>query len=170
MFLAIIGVRKCRPPTCKLESDLTMQATSADRKNLVAYCYYQGDGTRVPREPGSGRDVRFIARPPPRSVRAAFPHTAPASGDLPCTRQRLCHASLVLSPVRALLVRTPLGPRPSLHRLRYDRLRSGLPSLFAGFIATMTRSDFSRPCIIGYGSSMPDRRTRERTLNRTPAG
>ena len=28
----------------------------------------------------SGRDVRFIARPPPRSVRAAFPHTAPASG------------------------------------------------------------------------------------------
>ena len=36
MFLAIIGVRKCRPPTCKLESDLTMQATSADRKNLHA--------------------------------------------------------------------------------------------------------------------------------------
>src|SRR5262249_4593474 len=28
----------------------------------------------------SGRDVRFIARPPHRSVRAAFPHTAPASG------------------------------------------------------------------------------------------
>jgi len=24
----------------------------------------------------SGRDVRFMARPPPRSVRAAFPHTA----------------------------------------------------------------------------------------------
>jgi hypothetical protein len=23
--------------------------------------------------------------------------------------------------------------------------------LFAGFIATMTRSDFSCPCIIGYG-------------------
>jgi Berberine and berberine like len=28
----------------------------------------------------SGRDARFIARPPPRSVRAAFPHTAPALG------------------------------------------------------------------------------------------
>ena len=28
----------------------------------------------------SGRDARFTARPPPRSVRAAFPHTAPASG------------------------------------------------------------------------------------------
>src|SRR5919197_6421464 len=26
-------------------------------------------------------------------------------------------------------------------------------ALFAGFIATMTRSDFSRPCIIGFGSS-----------------
>ena len=28
----------------------------------------------------SGRDVRFTARPPPRTVRAAFPHTAPTSG------------------------------------------------------------------------------------------
>ena len=28
----------------------------------------------------SGRDARFIARPPPRSVRAAFPHTAPTLG------------------------------------------------------------------------------------------
>src|SRR4051795_10568463 len=28
----------------------------------------------------SGRDVHFMARPPPRSVRAAFPHAAPASG------------------------------------------------------------------------------------------
>ena len=27
-----------------------------------------------------GRDARFIARPPPRTVRAAFPHTAPTSG------------------------------------------------------------------------------------------
>src|SRR5919197_6627246 len=30
-------------------------------------------------------------------------------------------------------------------------------ALFAGFIATMTRSDFSCPCIIGFGSS-PSRR------------
>ena len=28
----------------------------------------------------SGRDVRFMARPPHRTVRAAFPHTAPTSG------------------------------------------------------------------------------------------
>jgi hypothetical protein len=28
----------------------------------------------------SGRDVRFIARPPHRTVRAAFPHTARTSG------------------------------------------------------------------------------------------
>jgi hypothetical protein len=41
----------------------------------------------------SGRDVRFIARPPPRSVRAAFPHTAPTSGpngkQVPYAPQRL---------------------------------------------------------------------------------
>jgi hypothetical protein len=28
----------------------------------------------------SGRDARFIARPPHRTIRAAFPHTAPTSG------------------------------------------------------------------------------------------
>jgi hypothetical protein len=32
--------------------------------------------------------------------------------------QRLGHAYPVLSPARAPLVRVPLGPRPSLHRLR----------------------------------------------------
>src|SRR4051812_25571288 len=34
----------------------------------------------VSRRRSSGRAVHFMARPPPRSVRAAFPHTAPASG------------------------------------------------------------------------------------------
>ena len=30
---------------------------------------------------GSGRDTGFILRPPHRTVRAAFPHTAPTSGE-----------------------------------------------------------------------------------------
>ena len=30
---------------------------------------------------------------------------------------------------------------------------AGCPALFVGFTATMAESDFSRPCIIGYGSS-----------------
>src|ERR1700726_4475719 len=42
---------------------------------------------------------------------------------LPCgspyTAQRLGHASPALRPVRALLIRVPLGPRPWLHRLRH---------------------------------------------------
>ncbi len=48
-----------------------------------------------------------------------------------------------------MLARVLLGPRPSLHHLRcrFD------PVLFGDFTATMTRSDFSRPCIIGFGSS-----------------
>jgi hypothetical protein len=33
------------------------------------------------------------------------------------------------------------------------RIRSGLLHLVAGFTATMAKSDFPRPCIIGYGSS-----------------
>src|SRR5262249_1229526 len=42
---------------------------------------------------------------------------------------------------------TPLRPPPQTPP-RWASL-----ALFAGFIATMTRSDFSCPCIIGYGSS-----------------
>src|SRR5207245_1619249 len=62
-------------------------------------------------------------RPPHRSVRAAFPHTAPTSGPngycVPYAFQRLWHACPALSPARALLVCIPLGrPRPWLHRLR----------------------------------------------------
>ena len=78
--------------------------------------------------------------------------------DLPYAFQRLCHACPALRPARALLVRIPLGPRPSLHRLRCvcsvtDRSAAGRSALFAGFTATMAGSDFSCPCIIGYGSS-----------------
>ena len=39
-------------------------------------------------------------------------------GRLPHAVQRLGHARPALGPVRALLIRVPLGPRPWLHRLR----------------------------------------------------
>jgi hypothetical protein len=42
---------------------------------------------------------------------------------------------------------------PSAPALRSTDSADGCPSLFAGFTATMAESDFSRPCIIGYGSS-----------------
>jgi hypothetical protein len=38
------------------------------------------------------------------------------------TFQRLCHSCPVLSPARALMVRIPLGPRPSLPQLRSGSL------------------------------------------------
>src|SRR6266540_5529433 len=69
----------------------------------------------------------IAGRPPHRSVRAAFPHTAPTSGIhgdyAPYASQRLCHAVPVLRPVRALLARIPLGLRPWLPRLRSGLLR-----------------------------------------------
>ncbi len=46
------------------------------------------------------------------------PLRLPLSCSLPYACQRLGHACPVLSPARALLARVPLGPRPSLHRLR----------------------------------------------------
>jgi hypothetical protein len=43
----------------------------------------------------------------------------PLPCGLPYAAQRLGHASPALRPVRALLIRVPLGPRPWLHRLRH---------------------------------------------------
>ena len=51
------------------------------------------------------------------------PLLLPLPCGLPYALQRLCHALPSLCPVRALLARAPLGPRPWLHRLRcgWDR-------------------------------------------------
>jgi hypothetical protein len=46
---------------------------------------------------------------------------------------------------------------PSALALGSTRSASGCPDLFAGFAATMARSDFSPRCIVGFGSS-PSRR------------
>src|SRR5215831_10307204 len=42
----------------------------------------------------------------------------PLPCGLPYVVERLCHTFPALCPVRALLFRVPLGPRPWLHRLR----------------------------------------------------
>jgi hypothetical protein len=51
------------------------------------------------------------------------PFLLPVPCGLPYAAQRLGHAVPVLRPVRVLPVRVPLGPRPSLHRLRCGSLR-----------------------------------------------
>src|SRR5215831_11641640 len=54
---------------------------------------------------------------------------------LPYAVERLCHANPALCPVRALLTRVPLGPRPLLHRLRSGhaaRFVRRLPSSYGG--------------------------------------
>src|SRR5246127_5941253 len=51
------------------------------------------------------------------------PLLLPLPCGLPYALQRLCHALPSLCPVRALLARVPLGPRPWLHRLRCGRDR-----------------------------------------------
>jgi hypothetical protein len=60
------------------------------------------------------------------------------------------------SPARAALIRVLLGPRPWLHRLlgRSPGLVRRLHGYYGG-------PDFSRPCIIGFGS-LPSRRGPER--------
>ena len=60
-------------------------------------------------------------RPPPRSVRAAFPHTAPTLGNDGSTIRM--HPNVwytyagAVSDARVTLNCIPLGPRPSLHQL-----------------------------------------------------
>ena len=57
---------------------------------------------------------------------------------LPYAAQRLGHTSPDLRPVRALLIRVSLGPRP-----RSIASATGKPVLFGDFTATMAESDFS---------------------------
>jgi hypothetical protein len=77
--------------------------------------------------------TRVTSRPPHRTVRAAFPQTAPTSGpngsESGCV---LCQSAFPLVPA--------LGSTNSAA----DR-----SALFVGFTATMAGSDFSCPCIIG---------------------
>ena len=79
------------------------------------------------------------------------PLLLPLPCGLPYAVERLGHTSPAQSPVCALLARVPLGPRPWLHGSAAAAVLA--PALFVGFAATTAVSDFSRSCIIGYGSS-----------------
>jgi hypothetical protein len=81
------------------------------------------------RKPSQTRTLARIAvgtliaeRPPHRSVRAAFPHTAPTlgNGGSPIRMQSndWCTYVGAVSDARVALNCISLGPRPSLHRLR----------------------------------------------------
>ena len=69
--------------------------------------------------------------------------TLPIHGPAPVTRYRGSES------VACVVV--PCSPRPP--PLAPPHSAVGRPTLFAGFVATMARSDFSRPFVIGYGSS-----------------
>src|ERR1700745_608377 len=58
----------------------TQHSLPSGRYSLLGPDFHRLDRTSLPGA-RSGRDARFIARPPHRTVRAAFPHTAPTSGD-----------------------------------------------------------------------------------------
>ena len=99
--------------------------------------------------------TRLTARPPHRTVPCRFPSYGSHLGYLTAKRtlaacrtrfQPVGHAFPARRPAHVVLDRVSLGPSPWLHQLRRR-----LPPLFAGFIATMEGSDFSCPCITGFG-------------------
>src|SRR6266699_3770533 len=66
-----IAVYASRP----LSPGVTQHSLPSGRCPLLGPVFHRLDRTSLPGA-RSGRDARFIARPPPRTVRAAFPHTA----------------------------------------------------------------------------------------------
>src|SRR5947199_7641703 len=62
-----------------------------------------------------------------------------------CARHVLCWPAFPLVPALRSTGSAALAP--------VDASAVGCSALFAGFSATLARSDFSCPCIIGYGSS-----------------
>ena len=106
----------------------------------------QADRPPAPRPSSGSRNAR------PQDVEADVVQERrelllPVPGDrLPYAVLRLGHGCPAPGPDRALQSRLPLDPAPWL-----PRLRGGHAALFAGFPATTGGSDFSGPCIIGYG-------------------
>ena len=99
--------------------------------------------------------TRVTSRPPHRSVRAAFPHTAPTSGIngmhlhvLVCGPAPAARSPGAVSGACYASAHSPWPPPFAPPTPQQDR-----SALFAGFTATMASSDFPCPCIIGYGSS-----------------
>jgi hypothetical protein len=109
------------------------------------------------RLPGKHRGVavgtRVTSRPPHRSVRAGFP----AYGShLGYQRQRyaVCEPTAVTRLCGSVSGACFVGPHsPWSPALGSTDSAADRSALFVGFPATMAESDFSRPCIIGYGSS-----------------
>jgi hypothetical protein len=96
--------------------------------------------------------THVAVRPPHRTRRAQLRHRAPTLGDdgkvYACRRRsRLeIHACPARCPVRATCSAFPLAPA-----LRSTNSPAACAADFAGFIATTAGSDFSHPCIIGFG-------------------
>jgi len=111
-------------------------------------CHAIHSGRRIPLELGVGEpekgDVHMVqerSEPLLLLQPCSLPYAFKTSG----------HAIPARSPEHAWLEHVSLGPFPWLHRLR-SRLLCVVPR----FVATMEGPDFSRPCIIGYGSRLPD--------------
>ena len=100
----------------------------------------------------------LIAERPPAQIRTCgFPaygsHLGSMAASATAAIGRSPYVAPILCPAR---IRRSIT-FPSVLALRSTSSAASHLALFAGFIATMARSDFSRPCIVGYGSS-PSRR------------
>ena len=64
-----------------LTSIVFLETSIPNTPSITVLSFHFIFSARAPPRTTLYADVRFIARPPHRSVRAAFPHTAPTSGQ-----------------------------------------------------------------------------------------
>src|SRR5215467_15463222 len=101
-----------------------------------------------------GRDAHYWA-PPAQNRTCSFPaygsHLGSLTAGLVAVRTRSGASDTLSRPcVRHVQHRFAFS---SASALRSTASAAGRPALFGGFVATMAESDFSCPCIIGFGSS-----------------
>ena len=110
----------------------------------------------------SGRDVRFMARPPPIFCTCGFPANGSCLGCVTAKVAVYAPARVSREPGSGFSTccagayfpwAPPFAPPTPLRSPPQTLPQWAFFALFVGFIATMTRSDFSCPCIIGFGSS-----------------
>ena len=155
MLRLLVYLRPC-PFLLMLERDCCLDASAMKRGPAHVQNQYRSPRTRhrtTAAVPSFAVGTRVTSRPPPRSVRAAFPHTAPTSG-LDGKQSTVCVPAPVTrepgTESRACLA-SPHSPRSLPFAPPTPRRIAPLCSPASQL--AMARSDFSCPCIIGFGSS-----------------
>src|ERR1700730_18025926 len=131
--------RRLRPVGSSMNPGVKIGGRALDILAIFLPCHAVDTGRRIPLQPRVGAVKKL-------DIDMVEERGEPFLPIQPCR----CPYTLARLGVRRVLTRPVFSSAPSLGSAGSDL---GRPTPFASFPATMEGSDFSRPCITGFGSS-----------------